>query len=248
MVGVDVLTHYKLLQMNAIIKRSTFNKTTLNLWRRFLQFSVFSILLLSTVYGKAQFYKERNIGFHLGAGVYQDIESKMPVKSYFGTNIEFGFDYIKYFKSGKFIKTGVNYTFYKSPYKNEIKYYDEYLQLPLLFSIGEMREFKHKNSLFLTFGPLVSFRTRQGVANRNDQYFDFSKSKMFSAIKFSFIGELAFYQRLAKRSHSGGLRVTVDVPKAYARFQGSTPVFDQYVTGTLFYNLNTRTNLRSARF
>lgn len=234
--------------MNAIIKRTAFNKPNLIKRRKLALLTIFSIVLLIPLKGVSQHYKESNYGFHFGASVYQDIESKMPVKSYFGTNIEFAFDYIKYLKSGRFIKTGINYTFYKSPFRNDIRYYDEYLQLPFLFSIREMREFSHKNSLYITFGPLVSFRTRQGIAHRNDRYFNFDQSQMFSAIKFSFIGELAFYQRMAKHSHSGGVRVTVDIPKAYARLKGNTPVFDQYVTGTLFYNLNVRSNGYRARF
>lgn len=119
-------------------------------------------LTLSTFQARAQTNIENNIGFHAAASVYQDFELNIPDHYYFGTNLEIGFDFTHYYDRSSFWKTGVNYTFFRSPYENDISYYDEYLRVPFFFSVSKLREFKHNNDLYLTLGPQVNtYQTRQ---------------------------------------------------------------------------------------
>lgn len=198
-------------------------------------FTLFSISKFN-----AQKRGENNFGFHIAASVYQDFEPKIPVRAYFGTNLELGFDFTHYYQHDKFLKTGINYTFYKSPFKGESSYYDEYIQIPLVFSIAKLREFKHRNDVYMTFGPQISIQSRQGIAERGDKYYNFDESHFGGAIKFGLTGEIAFYQRMTNYAHAGGLRLSTDIPKLVIRTQDNLTIYDQYITATLFYSLSKR--------
>lgn len=196
---------------------------------------VFSITNLN-----AQKRVENNFGLHIAGSVYQDFEPKVPVRAYFATNLEVGFDFTHYYQQDRFFKTGISYTFYKSPFKNDLSYYDEYIQIPFVFSIAKLREFKHRNKVFMTFGPQISIQSRQGKAERGDKFYNFDESNFGGAIKFGLTGEIALYQKMTKYAHAGGLRLSTDIPKLVIRTQDNLTVYDQYITATLFYSISKR--------
>ena len=215
-----------------MVKKST-------MYNKFLGSLCLSIGLLTTPV-KAQVIAENDLGFHVAASAYTDFEPYIPVRAYFGTNLELGIDWTLYYQRDKFWKTGISYTFYKSPFKNGMSYYDEYIQIPFVFSIAKCREFKHNTDLYMTFGPQVSIQTRQGRAQRNDRYYNFDESHFGGAIKFGLTGEFALYQTMVNYAHSGGLRLSTDIPKLLIRTQDNWMVYDQYITATLFYSISKR--------
>lgn len=197
-------------------------------------------LLIISYTNYAQSNKENDFGFHLGASVYQDFEIKIPAHYYFGTNLEFGLDWIHYYKNDKFWKTGISYSFFRSPYENDRSYYDEYLKIPLLFSIGKLRSFKRNNDLYFTLGPEISILSRQGKINTGEYFYNMDGSQFGSAIKFGFSFELALYQQMIRHTHAGGLRFNFDIPYANYKAKKDLFLYDQYITATLFYSITKR--------
>lgn len=92
----------------------------------------------------------------------------------------------------------------------------------------------------MTFGPQVSIQTRQGRAERGDRYYNFEESHFGGAIKFGLTGEFALYQTMTNYTHSGGIRLSTDIPTLVIRTQDNWMVYDQYVTATLFYSISKR--------
>lgn len=178
-------------------------------------------------------------GVSLGISSYSFQNKEVPVHPTHGTSFEGGVNWL--FPMGKqgFIKLGMEFTDYRSPFNNDTSYYDIWYQFPVLFRIDDLARFGPHSRLVLSLGPRFSFLMEQGVAGISDEHYAMRSSSFFGIYKTGIASELAVYNRLSSGDvQSFGIRGSADLPGWSARLGSDELVIkDQYVNLTLFYCL-----------
>jgi hypothetical protein len=177
-------------------------------------------------------------GGSLGVSKYALAQNEVPVNPYFNSTLDIGASVLFEFTNSFFMKTGVSYTYYRSPFINNVSVYDEFLQIPVLLPCLRMKDFNEKGNLILTMGTQISILSRQGQANTNDVNYQILPSTFGGFYKFGVVSEIAIYNRKDKVIHSYGLKFSMDLPSLYIKSNNNLILHNNYVTGSIFYNFN----------
>tara|TARA_R110002050_G_C8944901_1_gene512903 strand:+ start:831 stop:1478 length:648 start_codon:yes stop_codon:yes gene_type:complete len=181
-----------------------------------------------------------NVGGEIGISAYTVLEENVRVNSFFKSSANVEIVGLFEFSNVLWIKTGVGYTYYKSPVVNGQSAYDELIQIPILFSFLRPTLANSKNTLVLSAGPMFSVLAAQGLARVQDEFF-LTKDGMFGGFyKFGLISEIAIYTPKVKFLNSYGFKFSMDIPSLTIISNKNAIVHDNYITGTFFLNINRR--------
>ena len=204
---------------------------------------IICITIALSVFSESVFSQEKNnigisVGGYLGISAYSTAETSTKVNPFLKSNASVGFVGIFDFSNTFFIQTGVSYTYFKSPFVDNISSFDELIQVPILFSFLRPKLTNSKNSMVISAGPLFSVLAAQGQANIQDEYYT-AKDGMFGGLyKFGVITEIAIYSPRIKYLNSYGFKFALDIPALTLRSNSNVIVHDNYITGTFFLNIN----------
>lgn len=177
------------------------------------------------------------LGGTFGAANYTIQENTIPVTQYRKSNVYIGLNGTFYFKNDFFVKSGIYVTGFKSPFKDSLSTYDEFLQIPILMPL--ISQNLGKGSAKITFGPEISILMRQGSAKINEESYEIQSNVFGDFMKFGISSEIAFYLNNEKSFQSFGFRVSADF--ASIRMGSNDLVIDNaYTSLSLFVNLNKR--------
>lgn len=156
----------------------------------------------------------------------------IPVNPYFSNSVETGISLVIPISNFN-IKSGVEFTYFRSPLLNNNNYYEEFLQVPILFNLaGNIQHSKF--SFFI--GPEASLLIRQGIASPNDQFYTFTSETFGKYYKIGMTSEITYNLWDANNNlHSFGLRFYQDIPNLFSN--NTITKIDRYITGTLYYSV-----------
>jgi hypothetical protein len=174
-----------------------------------------------------------------GISSYTFQTNEVPVHPTHGTSFEGGLNWLFPIGRQSFIKLGMEFTDYRSPFAKDTSYYDFWFQLPVLFRIGDLARFGPHSRLVLSGGPRFSFLIQQGVAGINDENYHMRSSSFFGVYKTGLAAEIAVYDRMKSgQVQNFGIRTSADIHGWAARLGSDDLVIkDQYSNVTLFYCL-----------
>jgi hypothetical protein len=121
-------------------------------------------------------------GVSFGISSYTFQTNEVPVHPTHGTSFEGGLNWLFPIGRQSFIKLGMEFTDYRSPFAHDTSYYDFWFQLPVLFRIGDLARFGPHSRLVLSGGPRFSFLIQQGVAGINDENYHM-RSSLFRGLQ-----------------------------------------------------------------
>lgn len=207
--------------------------------RKVLTFIILYLLTSKVVIGQ----KENNTKMYIGGAFSFNsyVFSQNEIEVY--PNAKFNLDIIASIlfdcSNRFFIKSGINYTYFRSPFINNISTYDEFIQIPVLIPFLRVKEIGERDNLFLSIGPQISILARQGHANIGDKNYQIIPSTFGGFYKFGIISEFALYSRKNNKFvHSYGLKFSMDLKPLYIKSNSSLKINNKYVTSGIFYNIN----------
>ncbi len=175
------------------------------------------------------------IGISVGLSAYtvQPGNNEIPVSSDYRINSEAGITGVFDLNNTYLIKTGLFYTYYRSPSVNNGSSYEEFLQLP--FSFGFSVNTKRDKKLYVLAGPQISALIRRGTAQSGDDHYTMTNASFGEVYKLGIAVEAAF-MRHGKFMNLFGFRGQMDIPGLV--FNSNSADANSYISVGLFYNLN----------
>lgn len=209
-----------------------------------LTFVILYLLTTKVVIGQSENITKIYIGGSFGFNGYGLSQNEIEVKPYAKFNLDLGATILFDFSNKYFIKSGVNFTYYRSPFISNISTYDELIQIPVLFPVFRVKEINESDNLILSIGTQISILARQGIANIGDNNYQILPSSFGGFYKFGILSEFAIYSRKNNKFvHSYGLKFSMDLEPLYIKSKSSLKINNTYVTGGIFYNINRKSRL-----
>ena len=177
-------------------------------------------------------------GGNIGLTGYTISQEKIPVNPFFKLSPDVGINGIVVFRNDFFIKTGISYTYFRSPFTGGESTYDELIQVSALFPFYKPNLANNKNNLILSIGPLFSILANQSIAKNQDVFYTKSNEPFGGYLKFGIVSEIAIYTSRVKYLNSYGFRFTVDLAPLTVKNNSAIVTQKGYITGTIFMNLN----------
>lgn len=177
------------------------------------------------------------IGGAFGLSKYTVVQSNVPTSPFSNNNAEVGAVGIIDFKNKVLFKTGLFYSYFRSPFINDVSTYDEFLQLPVLFSFLRHKP-QSSQQLDLLIGPQLSILTRQGLAEQGQDYYHIDNSLFGGFYKVGLVFELSFNNYNNKMLNSLGLKFQLDIPALTIKQNNGHVINDNFISGGIYYNLN----------
>ncbi len=177
------------------------------------------------------------LGGSLGFSAYTVAQNEIPVTPFYQTNAEAGIVGVLNFKDKFLSKTGIFFTSYRSPFVNNISTYNEFIQIPIIFSFLNI-DLGSRKQINLLIGPQISILTRYGVAKQGEDNYEINKSSFGDLYKFGVVTEAGFFNTNASFLNSFGLKFQMDIPALTIMSKEQMVVHDNFVSVGIYYNLN----------
>lgn len=192
----------------------------------------FALSAATVAFGQTDTGTSVYLGGSLGLSRYTFVQNEIAVSPYYRTNTEVGLTSLIYFNNKLFTKTGLFYTYYRSPFVNNSSTYDEFIQIPILIP------FLTLNHLNLLIGPQLSVITRQGLANYGDDNYQMINSSFGGLYKFGIVFETNLIRSNDKFLNSIGVKFQIDISALTIKTNNNLSINDDFISGGVFFNLN----------
>lgn len=177
------------------------------------------------------------LGGSLGFSKYTVVQNEIAVSPFYRTNAETGIVGVLNFKDRFLGKTGIFYTYYRSPFINNISTYNEFIQIPITVSFLNI-DIGSRKQINLLIGPQFSILTRYGSANQGKDNYEINKSSFGNLYKFGVVFEAGFFNTNASFLNSIGLKFQMDIPSLTIMSKKPMIINDNFISGGIYYNLN----------
>ena len=199
----------------------------------------FALSVATVVFGQSDTSTTIYLGGSLGFSAYTVTvaQNEIPVTPFYQTNAEAGIVGVLNFKDKFLSKTGIFFTYYRSPFVNNISTYNEFIQIPIIFSFLNT-DLGARKQINLLIGPQISILTRYGVAKQGEDNYEINKSSFGDLYKFGVVAEAGFFNTNASFLNSFGLKCQMDIPALTIMSKEQMVVHDNFVSVGIYYNLN----------
>jgi hypothetical protein len=199
-----------------------------------------AISFSTTAYGQKDSSTSIYLGGALALSRYTVVEQNdVPVSPYYRTNSEFGIESIFDCRNNLTVKTGFYYTYYRSPFADNISTYDEFIQFPVLFSFLR-HKINQDNRIVLLIGPQLSILSRHGIARTGDINYQIDNSSFGGFYKFGIVFEAGLMSNSNKILNSFGLKLQSDLPALTIKSNDKLLINDNFISLGIYYSFNKR--------
>ena len=175
----------------------------------------------------------------IGISSYTLLEPSVPVQPFRGTSAEVGFSVTFLWANDFAIRTGLEYTYFRSPFVEDTSRFQSFIQVPIVFQGFELARITDRTRILLSGGPKLSLLAQYGLAGAGDSNYNLVGNSFGQGFKTSLIGEIALFHRSVGVFNSFGIRISQDLP-GWSISQADFRVDDRVSMGTLFMNFNIR--------
>lgn len=176
------------------------------------------------------------LGVTLGGGVYtvfnaQDVHTGGAL-----LNMDGGFALLSGSPGESFVKLEATYSFFRSPYIAGVSYYEDFINMSMMFSIMKQALPSGKRYLTMSIGPGIRLSRVNGRAFLGESSYSLNKGVFGNYAKVFVASEIALYRDREDGVNALGVRLSADLNEATGN---EIPDFSpqQYFSASLFVSL-----------